>query len=264
MSEAGEVARFYRALGVTSAGGLPLRQALALLSTAESEPAGRARAGSLGAALARGGTLADGARGPPFTALEEALLRLGEETGCLDATLAGLAAFFEAEHRVARRVQARMVQPFVTGLAACFVLPAPLAVRFGAAAYLAAALPLFSLLLLKSGAAMWLLFTATRDKPRYAVGRLLWALATALEAGLPIQRAVQLAADALGPCATATALRAVPAASWQGRPLSETLPEVCRLPRTATVMIETMERTGDTVTTLRWLAKAFEEGTLAG
>ena len=261
MSEGGEIARFYRTFGMTISSGLTLSRALELLTAPEYERASRERAAVLRAAIGRGGTLADGAKEPPFMEIEEALLRLGEEGGSFNAATDALARFFEADHRLALAIKKGMARPFITMLAACFILPFPLLARYGLSAYCATALPMLALGLLSSGLTMWSIFMFLRGQPRYAVARMLWALATAIEAGLPIQRAVRLAAAALGPCTTARRMLQVPAASWEGRPLSETLPAVCRLPPTTRAILQTMERTGNVSTTLAWLAKNYEEGT---
>lgn len=263
MAEGGELARFYRSFGMAFSSGLTMTAALDLFTTAENEPAVRARAAQLREAVGRGQTLADGAKGPAFLELEGALLRLGEESGGFAAALDGLSRFFEADHRIALAIKQAMTKPLITMIAGCFILPLPLLARYGADAYFWAVVPALALGLLASGVTLWSLFTFTRGQPRYAIARLLWALAIAIEAGLPIERAVRLAAAALGPCATARRMLAVPAANWQGRPLSETLPAVCRLPQTARTMLMTLERTGDASNTLRWLAKNYEEGTLA-
>jgi type II secretory pathway component PulF len=263
MAEGGELARFYRSFGMAFSSGLTMTAALDLFTTEANEPAVRERATVLRESIARGGTLGDGAKLKPFFELEEALLRLGEESGGLDAAMAGLAAFFEADHRLAISIKAKLTKPFITMVAGCFIPPLPLLVRYGTGAYLATALPLLAVGLLASGFLMWSLFSFIRGQPRYAVARMLWALAIAIEAGLPIQRAVRLSAAALGPCATSRRMLQVPASSWQGRPLSETLAAVCQLPPTARAMLQTMERTGNASNTLRWLAKNYEEGTLS-
>lgn len=262
LSEAAELSRFYRAFSAAYSSGLPLLQGLELLSSEEYERTTRQRATALRTSIARGGTLGEGARQGRFLALEEALLALGEQTGRLEVTLPALSRFFDADDRIARRIKASLAKPFITGLVACFVLPLPIAFQVSTTAYLATALPMFALLLLLSGTVLAARFTAARNQPRFAIARMLWALAIAIESGVSIDQAVRLAAAALGPCSTSRALLKVPATHWQGRPLSQTLGAVCRLPATAHAVVQTMERTGDTSSTLRWLAKAYEEGTI--
>jgi type II secretory pathway component PulF len=256
-----DLAAFYRAFGAAWSAGLPATEALRVLAPARGGGVVGLRVKALRASLRAGETLAEGARQGPFLELERALLALGEETGRLGETVAALAAFFEADHRVALRIIRQVFPRLVTAFAGCFIVPAPLAFKVGLGAYAAASLSALGVTTFFSGALLWLLFERARSRPQYAVARLLWALALAIEAGLPLYRVVPLAAAALGPCTTARRLLAVPPGQWDGQPLS-TLADACQLPRSARAMLETMERTGDTTTTLRWAARAYEEGTL--
>lgn len=263
MGEAGELARFYGALGLSYSAGLPMTTTLASLCNPDAEETARRRAVPLREAIAAGGTLADGARAGGFLDLEVALIELGETSGRLQVTLAALAEFFEADQRLALEIKSRVFKLMINPIAGAFILPLPILYKFGLKPYLLMSVPMLAATLAGGGMLAWWSFTSTRGAPRYAIARFLWALALGLEAGLPIVRSIHLAAAALGPSTTATRLFSVPTSEWSRSELAVTLARTCELPRNAIMMVENMERTGNTASTLKWMAKAFEEGTLS-
>lgn len=191
---------------------------------------------------------------PPFAA---ALLRLGEESGHLEECLRLLAEYFAAEHRLVLTVLRKATYPFFTGVLATFVAPLPLLV-FGQ--------PFAYALTVGAGLAGWALFGGGAlhaisrwylQKPAYVLGRLLRALTIAIEAGLPLGRAVPLAAQATG---SATVLAHVQAqgARVLGQPLAATFRGCPLVPREALAALEVADVSGDYQGALRRLADLVE------
>lgn len=132
--------------------------------------------------------------GARFEAFERSLLTLGDEAGRLDEVLRQLGDFYTRKHQLTLWVKKQMAYPLVTGLAACFVAPLPLLVFGSPVAYLATAFGGVALALLASGGLIAAAAARYGRKPALARAHMARALATAIQAGLPLPRAIRLAA----------------------------------------------------------------------
>lgn len=198
-----------------------------------------------------------------FEPFEAALLRLGEEAGALEHCLRLLGDHFAAEHRLMLWVKKKLAYPMMNALAACFIAPLPTLVFGSTAVYLATAFGGVAALLLAGGgllrgAAAWF-----RRRPTLVLARLLRALTTAVEAGLPLGRAVDLAVEATGDRALAAHVKA------QGRrvsqqPLGRTFEGCALIPASVVAALHVAEATGDYGETLGRLADLYDPGGAAG
>lgn len=206
-----------RELGEMVSQGVPLGQALSSLEGAFRRGE-RARAvRRLAASIQAGGSLADALDAAGFDLVEVALVRAAERSGSLGAALARLAARLEVEQAVAAEIRDGLLQPLGMLLSAALLLPAPLAIERGFAAWFGAAA--IGVVAVLGGVAtlaiglprLWRIprwrgrILALADplpgigglvrRRRYAL--LFGVLAPALEAGVPLDEALLLGADAV-------------------------------------------------------------------
>jgi len=147
---------------------------------------------------ARGRGVADLVRagGARFDDFERALLTLGDEAGRFEEALRLLGDFFTKKHALMQHVKKQMTYPLVTGLAACFIAPLPVLFFGNAVAYTATAFGAAALLMAGAGGLVAGVAASFGRKPPLARARMARALATAVEAGLTLPRAIRLSADA--------------------------------------------------------------------
>ena len=209
----------------------------------------------------RGGDLATLVRtgGPRFEDFERGLLTLGAESGRLDRTLILLAGFYTKKHQLMLWVRKKMVYPAFTLIAACFVAPLPLLVAGHTVAYVVIAMTGIGLILVNSSALMGAVAARYGRRPPLARARMARALATAVEAGLPLPRAVRLAADASAHEAIRDFVARVDDHRLATSPLTESLAGCPHLTPDFIAVLATAERTGD-YTPLSRLAELYEDG----
>jgi type II secretory pathway component PulF len=204
------------------------------------------------AELARGG----GAR---FEQFERAILVLGDEAGSLDGSLRLLADFFMRKHQLMLWVKKQMAQPLLTALFACLIAPFPLLYFGHVRAYVIAAFGSIAVLLLSAGSLVVAVSKRYGRKPAVARARMARALATAVEAGLPLGRALRLAADASANAEIQTYMSKQTERQLSSRSVVETLAACPHLTPDFLAMVDTAERTGDFGVLTR-LAELYEDG----
>jgi type II secretory pathway component PulF len=130
---------------------------------------------------------------------EIALLALGRETGHLEEVTRLLADYFAAEDRMVLKVLKHAAYPMTTALAATFIAPIPLLFTgAGALAYVATVGGGLALWAAAGGGLLAGVVGHYLQRPAFVLGRALRALVIAIEAGLPVGRAVTLAAESSG------------------------------------------------------------------
>ena len=199
------------------------------------------------------------AGGARFEAFERALIPLGEESGNLDNTLRILADFYMKKHKLMLWVKKQMAYPFFTALFACVIAPLQLLLFGHERAYFVIAGSGIAGILL--GASSIVVAVAARygRKPPLARARMARGLATAIEAGLPLGRAVRLAADA----SASPEIRAFVAAKSEHQliagTIAATLAGCPHLTPDFIAVLQTSELTGDFGAIAR-LAELYEDG----
>jgi type II secretory pathway component PulF len=199
------------------------------------------------------------AGGKRFEEFERALLSLGEESGRLDDALRLLGDFYMKKHQLMLWVKKQMAYPMFTGLAACFIAPFPLLFFGHVTAYIVAAFGAATVLLLSAGGIVAGVAASYGRKPPLARARMARALATAIEAGLPLPRAIRLSADA-------SANPEIRAHVWKfsevqlaSGSIAQTLKGCPHITPDFAAIIDTAERTGD-FSVVSKLAVLYEDG----
>jgi type II secretory pathway component PulF len=190
-------------------------------------------------------------------AFETALVELGGESGKLEDCLRLLADYFAAEDRMIQRLLARMSYPMLVLLVGCVIGPLQLAVMGHVTAYFVLAGSGLALLALGGGSLLMGALQWYLNQPKYVLGRLLRALTFAIEAGLALGRAAQLAADATGNAAVIAHVRARTRQAGI-QPLAQTFAGCPHVPPHALAALEVAEATGDYTNTLRRMAELTE------
>ena len=233
----------------------------------------------LSQAVARGGLagmirehlLAGTSRGEGITALvrqrpdlfepfEAALLAMGEESGQLEAMLAQLADFHTRQYRMILAVRKWMSYPLFVSLFAVVALPLPLVFRGRTDAYVVAA---------GVGLVGWFVFGGLvfgrlaqryQRRPAFVRARFARTLTLCIGAGLPLPRAVTLAAAASGDSALVRHVQRL----GERRLASQSLVASLRGAPVMTPELEAAllvaEQTGDFVGPVGRLAELYEDG----
>jgi type II secretory pathway component PulF len=197
--------------------------------------------------------------GGPFEDFERALLAVGEESGNLDQALRLLGDFYTAKHKLMLWVKKQMAYPFLTMLAACFIAPFPLFFSGQTALYLVTAFSGVAVLLATSGVIVAGVAASYGRRPALARARLARAMATAIEAGLTVPRAVRLAGDASANPQIRSYVTARREADLAARPISETMSACPHMSPDFIEILKTAEHTGDW-TPVKRIAELYEDG----
>jgi Type II secretory pathway, component PulF len=198
--------------------------------------------------------------GSRFESFERSLLLLGDESGSLETSLRLLAEFYHRKYQMMLLVRKRMAYPLFTGIIATFVAPFSLLYFGHVAAYVG---------IVAGGLAGWVLgggsivlWAANRygRAPRLVRARLARALATAIEAGLPLSRSLRLAADASADPEVAHYVARIDERALSGSSIVSTLAGCPHMTPDFLAVLEVAERTGDFSGSIGRLATLYEDG----
>ena len=194
-----------------------------------------------------------------FTEVEVAFIQVGVTTGNLDGALGCLASLYEADHRTVLRVKRQATYPMMLAFCACWIPTFPIAFFVGPIAWMVVGTLATTAVFSFGGVFLLQYFAWLRGKPRWAQVRYLWALATALEAGLDMDQALSISAQAAAPSELSDCLRYL---ACKGRPISGLLRKSELFNEGALSLIETGEISGDLPESIRHAARYLEGGTL--
>lgn len=197
--------------------------------------------------------------GRRFDDFERALLGLGEESGHLDDALRLLGDFYTKKHQLMLWVRKQLAYPLITALLACFIAPLPILLFGSTRTYLLIAIGGVALLLLSAGTIISTAAAWYGRKPALARARMARALATAVEAGLTLPRALRLAADASANPAIRTFVGRLSDRQLATSSIGDSLTGCPHLTPDFVATVATAERTGD-FSPLTRLAELYEDG----
>lgn len=193
-----------------------------------------------------------------FVPFEAALIALGEESGRLEESLRLLADYFAAEHRMMLRIKRELAYPMFSALAAVVIAPFPILFFGNVALYLLTVAGGFALILAAGGALLMAVARRYGRKPKYVLGRLCRALAAGVEAGLPLDRVVTLAAMASGHADLVAHVERMTARTRATQRLSETLRGAEIVPFELLAALEVADASGNYRDTLGKLASLYD------
>ena len=195
-----------------------------------------------------------------FEPFEAALLTMGEESGRLEPVLTELGAFFERQHRMMLALRKHLAYPMFVSLMAAVLLPLPLLAAGRTGAWAGATVLGLATWASAGIAAFARRAQAYQRRPAFVRARLARTLALTVGAGLPLDRALSLAAEASGAPALVAHVRALGLRRIATQPLSASLAGAPDLPPEFHAMLRVAEETGDVDATLAWLAALYEDG----
>ena len=195
-----------------------------------------------------------------FTPFEAAILVLGEESGDLEHCLQLLSEYFAAEHRLTLWLKKKLSYPVFNLVAASFIAPFPLLFFGHTAAYLLAVGGWLTLIALAGGGLLLAAARWFKQRPKYVRGRLLRALTIAMEGGLPLGRAVDLAVTAAASPVLTEHVGRFTREQVSTQPLSRTFADCPIVDRTMVAAMEVADKTGNYSDTLKRLAELYEGG----
>lgn len=254
-------AELYRMWHLAASAGFTVPRALESVGARQSEAVERTRRWLLDDAR-RGRSVQESVlrANAPFTGFERGLLSLGSESGRLDDTLRLLADFHERRQRAMLAVRKRLAYPLFTAICASFIAPVPLLVTGHAAAYLSVALAAVAFWLFAGGAVVHWAAARHARAPAHVRARLARALATAVQAGLPLDRALRLSVDAADDPYIRRFVGALDDRRLATQPLAQSLSGCPHLGPEFLAVVANAERTGDFSGTLSRLADLYEDG----
>jgi type II secretory pathway component PulF len=195
-----------------------------------------------------------------FEPFEATLLIMGDEAGKLDPVLASLGEFFERQYKMMLAVKKHLAYPMFVSLVAVWLLPLPLVFQGKVGAYFA------SVAVAQAG---WFFFggsvlagraQAYQRRPGFVRARFARALSLALGAGLPLGRAVRLAAGASGDPELVRHVARFDERTLVTQSLATTLAGASIITPELMAAVQVAESTGDLRTTLGRLADLYEDG----
>jgi type II secretory pathway component PulF len=198
--------------------------------------------------------------GPRFEPMERAVLTLGEETGTLVEALELLAEFYHSKHRLILWVKKQMAYPMFTALCMVFIAPFPL-LYFGQVRAYAGFVITGCVAWVSTGGSLVLAMAQRHGKrPPMVRARFARGLATGVEAGLPLPRAIRLAAEAAADPALSAFVDGMDEHQLVAGSLAETFSSAPHMSADLIGALAVADRTGDFSTTLRRLAELYEDG----
>jgi type II secretory pathway component PulF len=138
------------------------------------------------------------ARPKLFAAFEGAVLAAGDESGTLNQSLRLLTDYFTGEFKRSLTVRNALGYPVFLGLVAAFGLPFVMLPKSPVKTYVTAIAILLAAFLLAGGVFLSILASIFLNTNAMTRARFARTLASMLEAGIPLGRAVRLAVDASG------------------------------------------------------------------
>ncbi len=189
---------------------------------------------------------------------EAAVLSLGEESGTLEQSLATLVTHFKSEHRLLLKLWSNLTYPLIVSLVFIVIAPLPLVFQGQSRAYWFIVVPGLALWYGFGGAAITALAARYANRPAFVLARLGRALASGIEAGLPLDRVVVLAALSTGHPEIIAHVRKTPARQLGLQPVSETFTGCAVIPLEMVAAMRVAEVSGDFSGSLRKLADLYD------
>lgn len=198
--------------------------------------------------------------GARFEPMERALLTLGEETGTFEDVLQLLGDFYHSKHRLILWVKKQMAYPVFSALCMVFIAPFPL-LYFGQWKAYTAFVVTGCLAAATAGGSFLLAVAQSYGKrPPLVRARFARALATGIEAGLPLARAIRLAAEAAADPALSAFVQQFDEHALQAGGLADTFATAPHMTPDLIGAFAVADQTGDFSSTLRKIADLYEDG----
>lgn len=195
-----------------------------------------------------------------FDPFEGALIELGEESGALEQSLRLLADWFVRQHKLLLAISKQQTYPIFLLLAAAVIGPLPLLFKQQERAYFWIAGLGVAAWWFMGGTIITMVSRNSAMRLRFAQARLLRALTTAQEAGLPLDRTIDLAVRACANDALASHVARIPEKRRRSQTLAQTFGGCPVVTPAMLGVMKVAEETGDYRTSLGRMAELYEDG----
>lgn len=190
---------------------------------------------------------------------EKALLVFGEEAGTLERALRTLESHFKSQHKLLLKVWSKLTYPLIVSLAFIVLAPLPLLFAGQTQTYLVSVIIGVAVWYGLGGGAITALAARYASAQEFALARLLRALAGGVEAGLPLDRVVALAAAAAADPRITAHVRAQGSRRLGTQSISETLAGCPVIPPEMHAAFKVAEVSGDFTGALVRLADLYDD-----
>ncbi len=198
--------------------------------------------------------------GKRFEPMERAILVLGEETGTFEEALHLLAQFYQSKHKLILWIKKQMAYPMFTALCMVFIAPFPLLYFGQTLAYVGFVTTGCVAWITSGGSFLMMMAQRYGARPELVRARFARALATGVEAGVPLPRAIRLAAEAAADPALSAFVNRMDEHQLAADGLHETFAAAPHMSADMIGVLAVADRTGDFTNTLRKLADLYEDG----
>lgn len=195
-----------------------------------------------------------------FEPFEAALLTMGEESGQLEEMLTQLSEFFHRQHRLINKVKGWLTYPMFVSLVAVVLLPLPLVFRGRSTEYAVTVGIGLAAWFLLGGALLARLAQRYQRRAPFVRARFARTLSLCVAAGLTLDRAMLLAAEASGSPELLAHISRQGARRLGAQSPIESLAGAPILTSDFHGALQVAERTGDYASTLGRLADLYEDG----
>jgi type II secretory pathway component PulF len=263
MDDARHKAELYRAWHTAYRAGFGHERAMAMLTEHGKGSAAERLRQHVASGSAQGQSLTEltrGAGAQRFEPFEAALLQLGDESGSIEQSLRLLADYFASKNRLLQKIKQHLTYPMFTTLAAIVIGPLPLVFQGRANLYWVTVIAGLSAWFGFGGGILVGVARNYANKPEAVRVRLARSLATAVEAGLPLDRAVRLSVEATASPEVTAHVSRYPLRVLATQPLSVTFAGCPSVTPDMLASMHIAEQTGDYTGTLRKLADLYEDG----
>jgi type II secretory pathway component PulF len=188
-----------------------------------------------------------------------AVLAAGDESGTLNQSLQLLAAYYSGEYKRTLKIRNAMLYPVFAGLVASFGLPFVVLHKSPVKNYLVAIAVLLIAFLLLGGIFISILASILLRTPATSRAQFARLLAAAIEAGLPLGRAIRLSVDASGNRGLIEHIKQRSERELSTTPLAKLFDGCAEIPPGLTGQMMVADATGDYRGTLTHYARGLEE-----
>jgi type II secretory pathway component PulF len=190
---------------------------------------------------------------------EGAVLAAGDESGTLNQSLQLLAAYYAGEYKRALKIRNAMLYPVFVGLVASFGLPFVMLRKSPVKTYVVAIVILLIAFLLLGGIFISILASISLNTLAMSRARFARVLASTVEAGLPLGRAIRLAVDASGNRGLREHIKKRSERELSTTPLAKLFDGCEEIPARLMGQLMVADATGDYKGTLTHYARELEE-----
>ena len=198
-----------------------------------------------------------------FEDFEKALLVLGEDGGKLEEVSSFLANYFQAEHRAVQRMKRRLAYPMINTVAAIFIVSFPVLFFGDVLKYFVVVTAELAVAAALGGTVLARVASSHRNRLEFVVGRFCRSLSMGIEAGLSLDKVMELAVAAAAAPELSKFFARIPRDVRSGKSPAEIFSGAPVIPEEIVRALKVAEVTGNYGDTMVKLADLYDGGIAA-